>query len=283
MRIRSAMALAAAFMASTGHAHAQGPAAPPTRVVDLAHLFDGVEEATVVVLTSDPWTVVRFRPERANRRFRPASTFKIPNTVIALETGVAAGLDFRLPWDSVQGPRTGFFPDSWARDHTLRSAFRGSVVWYYQEIARRVGAQRMRDWLRRLDYGNASIAGGMDGFWLTGGLRISPDEQVSFLRRLLTGQPGVSASTLAALRDVALLETGTGWRLFGKTGTSEVTPTRENGWIVGWLEHGDGAAYYAINMEGEGVWEHWPPGRRTQLALQVLREVGVLGEARARP
>ena len=157
------------------------------------------------------------------------------------------------------------------------------MLWYYREIARRIGAERMRQWLRRLDYGNASIAGGIDAFWLTGGLRISPDEQVSFLYRLLTGELAISATTLGALRDVALLREGAGWRLFGKTGTSEVTPTRENGWIVGWLEYGDRAAYFAINMEGEEVWERWPPDRRVDLALDVLREAGLLDGARTRP
>lgn len=285
MGLRWAVALGAAVVASTGDGLAQSPAQLPTRVVELSHLFDGVDDATVVVLTADPRTVIRFRPERAARRFPPASTFKIPNTVIALETGVASGPDFPIPWDSVRNPRTGFFPGSWARDQTLRSAFRSSVVWYYQEIARQIGARRMREWLRRLDYGNASIAGGIDRFWLDGGLRISADEQVSFLRRILAGEPDtdVSAPTRASLRDVALLETGTGWRLFGKTGTSEVTATRENGWIVGWLEQDGGTAYYAINMEGEEVWERWRPERRTRLALQVLREVGVLGAAGAEP
>lgn len=252
-----------------------GAALPQGETVDLTPTFADVEEATVVVLDAARG-VTRYRPDLARTRVRPASTFKIPNTVIALETGVAHGPDFRLPWDSTQVPRTRFFPDSWARDQTLRSAFRNSVYWFYQEVARRVGSDRMQAWLRRFDYGNRSVAGGVDRFWLEGGLRISPDEQVRFLQRLVTGHFEVSSGAVDALRDMALLGEHDGWRLYGKTGTSRVTATRENGWIVGWVESAADTAYFAINMEGERVWEAWPPQRRHDLALEVLREVGVL-------
>lgn len=282
-RVRGLVLLGTALVIPAGPTAGQGtPHGPPEeRVADLAHLFDDVEQATAVILDGDRWQVTRFRPERASVRVRPASTFKIPHTLIALETGVVHGPDFQLAWDSVRDPRSGFFPDSWARDQTLRSAFRNSVYWYYQELARRIGRQRMTAWLRRFDYGNASTAGGLDRFWLTGGLGVSPDEQVLFLHRLLTGRLAVSDATLSVLRDVALLHDGAGWRLYGKTGTSAVTSTRENGWIVGWLERRDGVVYYAVNMEGEHVWEAWPPGRRVELALEVLREVGSLDGAGA--
>lgn len=97
----------------------------PGDTVDLDHRFQGIEEATAVVLRSDGHAV-RYHPGRATRRFPPASTFKIAHTVGALETGVADGPDFALPWDSTRVPRTEFFPDSWARDQTLRSAFQHS-------------------------------------------------------------------------------------------------------------------------------------------------------------
>lgn len=270
--LATALSLPAAFCPLAAQS---GSALPPGDTVDLGAFFAEAEEATAVIL--DPaGGVLRYHPGRARTRFRPASTFKIPNTVIALETGVADGPGFRLPWDSVRVPRIGFFPDTWARDQTLRSAFRHSVYWFYQEVARRVGSDRMQAWLRRFDYGNRSIAGGIDRFWLDGGLRISPEEQVRFLRQLVSGDLAVSPATLDALREVALLAEHAGWRLYGKTGTSEVTPTRENGWIVGWAESPVDTAYFAIDMEGERVWEAWPPQRRHDLALEVLREVGVL-------
>jgi hypothetical protein len=109
----------------------------------------------------------------------PASTFKIPNSMIALETGIVEGPDTILPWDGQN-----YSVEAWNQDLSLRDALRVSCVPCYQALARQVGEQRMREWVERLDYGNRDIAGGIDRFWLTGALRITPLEQIDFLRRL---------------------------------------------------------------------------------------------------
>jgi beta-lactamase class D len=123
---------------------------------DLGGFFPGVD-ATFVLLDGQTGRTVRHNPERARTRFLPASTFKIPNSLIALETGVASGPDFALPWDSVRVPRQPWWPAAWARGHTLRTALPNSVVWYYQELARRIGAERMRGFLLRFEYGNGDL------------------------------------------------------------------------------------------------------------------------------
>src|SRR5919108_3773525 len=111
--------------------------------------------------------------QRAETRFIPASTFKIPNSLIALDTGVVTDEDHVFPWDKTKREDV-----SWNRDHTLRTALKYSVVPVYQGIARQVGTQRMQEYVTKLQYGNADISGGIDQFWLDGGLRISPVEQV---------------------------------------------------------------------------------------------------------
>src|SRR5690606_907372 len=120
-------------------------AAPPP---DLAPLFGDVQ-GTFVLLDLRTGERVVHDAERARTRYVPASTYKIPNTLIALETGVASGADFALAWDSTTAPRESWWPDAWARDHTLRTALPASVVWFYQELARRIGAERTRDYLER--------------------------------------------------------------------------------------------------------------------------------------
>lgn len=257
---------------------AAGPAAAQTtdRVVVLSGLFEGAEEATFVLLDLETGRMVRHDPARASDRFPPASTFKIPNSLIALETGAVAGPGHAIAWDSLAVPREEFFPSSWARDQTLETAFRNSVYWYYQALARRIGPETYRKWLARFDYGNRDLGGGIDAFWLEGDLGISADEQVEFLRRLWTGALGVSERSTRIVKDLMLLEEGPGYRLRGKTGTAEVTPTRELGWIVGVVETPDGDFAYALNMEGEDVWETWPPGRRPRLVLSILEELEVL-------
>jgi beta-lactamase class D len=244
-------------------------------IVDLARFFEATEpiDATFLLVRASSGRRVIYRPERAALRFRPASTFKIPNSLIALETGVASGPGFFLPYESAAAPTT---RRVWARDQTLETAFRNSVYWYYQELARRTGEPRMREWLGRLQYGNQSTGGGIDRFWLSGDLRISPEEQVRFIEKLVKGELPVSTRSRAIVTDFMKQRDTTGYRLFGKTGTSDVTPTTENGWLVGWVETSDDTLYYALNMEGESVWEDWPPDRRVGLVERILAELGVI-------
>lgn len=173
-------------------------------------------------------------------RFLPASTFKIPNSIIGMETGVVSGPEFGLGWDGTERRIA-----AWNRDHTLVTAIASSVVWYYQEVARRIGEARMRAWVERLGYGNRDIGGGIDRFWLDGALRISPLEQVEFLRRFERGELPISARTAGVVREIIELERGEDWVLRGKTGWALRTE-EEVLWLVGWVERtGDLRIYFA--------------------------------------
>src|SRR5574343_318003 len=103
-----------------------------------------------------------------NKAYTPASTFKICNSLIGLETCVIKDADFVIPWDKVVRNRV-----EWNQDHTLRLAMKNSTVWYYQELARRVGQNKMDYWIKKANYGNHSTKGGIDKFWLDGALRIA--------------------------------------------------------------------------------------------------------------
>jgi beta-lactamase class D len=245
-----------------------------TEQVDLSSFFVG-SDGTFVVL--EPRVALRwvYNSERASRPFIPASTFKIPNSLIALETGVADGPDFAMVWDSEASPAASWWPRSWRSDQVLRTAFQNSVYWYYQELARRIGEDRMREYLRRFGYGNENMGGGLDQFWLHGDLRISAEGQVDFLRRFYSGELGLSARTAEIVRKIMVLRETAACRLSGKTGTANVTPTRELGWLVGFVECGDNVAFYALNLEGERVWEDWPPQKRTDLVLRLLDALGI--------
>jgi beta-lactamase class D len=243
---------------------------------DLAPLFGDVC-GTFVLLDLRTGERVVHDEERARTRFLPASTFKIPNTLIALEAGVANGADFSLAWDSVVAPRQEWWPSSWARDHTLRTALPGSVVWFYQELARRIGAERMRDHLERFGFGNRDISGGIDQFWLTGGLRISAEEQVDFLRRFLLGELGVSGPTARLLRELLVLEETPAYRLSGKTDWAGlgVDDAAEIGWLVGWLERGEDVYVYALNIDIEKPAD---AAARMRITKAILAELGLLDE-----
>jgi beta-lactamase class D len=240
--------------------------------VDLGAAFEPIT-GTFVMLDPKARRLVVHNAERARTRFAPASTFKIPNTLIALESGVATGPDFRLQWDSTIAPRQPWWPDEWAKDHTLRSALRVSAVWYYQEIARRVGSARMQRYVDRFDYGNRDISGGIDQFWLRGGLRISPLEQVEFLRRFHAGELGVSDRATRILKDVLVLEETPTYRLSGKTGWADLSDSAGVGWLVGYLERGDDVYFFATNIP---IRRNQDAAARLPITKAVFRELGLI-------
>lgn len=256
-----------------------GANAQELRELDLGHHWSQGTDvaATLVLLNATTGEIGSYNPDRARRRFIPASTFKIPHTLIALETGVATGPDHLIHWDSTTPSDGGFWAASWSQDHTLRSAVQSSVYWYFQDIAASVGEQRMQRYLDQFDYGNRSTGGGVDQFWLHGQLRISPLEQVFFLQRMYAGHLGVSDRATRILKDILVLEEGHGYRLSGKTGTADVTPSRELAWLVGYVEREEQLWFFALNMEGEDVWERWGSAKaRLDLLKSILEEQRIL-------
>jgi beta-lactamase class D len=175
--------------------------------------------------------------------FTPASTFKICNSLIGLETGVIKDENFVLPWDSV----TRWLP-TWNKDQDLKSAFKNSTVWYYQELARRVGGEKMKYWLDLANYGNADTSGGIDHFWLTGGLRITPEQQINFLRRLHDNKLPFSQRSMEIVKEIMIAKDTLNSVVHAKTGWGEQDDINI-GWYVGYVEMGDNAYYFANSIQ----------------------------------
>lgn len=227
----------------------------------------------VVVLEGETGAMFRSDSTRAYEPFIPASTFKIPNAMIALQEGVvksATADTFR--WDGQERSVA-----AWNMDHTLASGLQQSVVWLYQEVARRVGQERYDEWLKRLDYGNADAGGGVDLFWLTGDLRISAVEQVEFLRRFdlreLPFDRAVQDTVMAALNT----DSTQAYVLRHKTGWAEREGMDDIGWLVGVVEVRDGRhLYLALNID---MPDASYAAKRVILARTVLQKLTVDGES----
>ncbi len=184
---------------------------------------------------------IRYNPERCAARFIPASTFKIMNSLIGLETGVIPDQDYRIRWDG-----TKYDIPAWNQDHTLKTALASSVVWYFQELARQVGRDKMQSYVAAASYGNRDISGRIDSFWLDGELRISADEQVEFLRRLYLGELPFSPRSMNIVKDILVLDKSESYTFSGKTGSGQrLTP--HVGWFVGYLETKGNAYLFATN------------------------------------
>ena len=214
-----------------------------------------------------------FDPNRAEEPRTPASTFKILNSLVILETSVLPDVETEVLWD---GQDRGI--PVWNQDHSLRSGIQVSAVWLYQQMAREVGSERMSDWVSKAEYGNADISGGIDQFWLSGALRISVFEQIDFLSRLVQGELPFSGQTVAAVREILVRESGDGWAWSHKTGTS-LSSIPDLGWLVGIAENANEEWVFALNIDLERVDDvatQLNPQARQRIARVILESEGAL-------
>jgi beta-lactamase class D len=181
--------------------------------------------------------------QRAQARLVPASTFKIANTIIALETGVVKDENEIIPYGGKPQPFK-----HWEKDMPMREAIALSAVPIYQELARRIGLARYAQWLARLDFGNRQTGDKVDTFWLDGPLQISAVEEARFAAKLAQGKLDASARAHAIVRDIVRLENRDGKVLFGKTGW-QFSRTPHLGWWTGWVESGDALSGFAVNID----------------------------------
>ncbi|WP_185816848.1 class D beta-lactamase [Hymenobacter metallilatus] len=252
-------------------------AAPPAPVVVERNFQRQFEQHGVqgsFLLYEEPaGRFVAYNLKRCRQRFLPASTFKIPNTLIGLQTGALPDTAEICRWDGVKRS----FPQ-WNQDMTYAQALRVSCVPCYQQLARRIGVARYRQWLPRLGYpGMVVTPATLDTFWLDGKSQISQFEQVDFIRRLQAGTLPVDQRRQRAVRQLLILKKTPEYTLYGKTGwrfRSARNP--DNGWLVGWVERADGRrAFFALNIEprpGPTNDEQFIASRRA-VTEAVLREL----------
>lgn len=212
------------------------------------HFQDLGVEGSIMIYDPKNDRTFQHNPERNTTGFLPASTYKILNSLIALETGVISDEIAVLTWDGIQ--RT---VPQWNRDLNMKEAIRLSAVWFYQVLARRIGHERMRDWVAQAGYGNQQIGSSedIDRFWLQGELRITPQEQIQFLRRFYEGDLPFSERSISIVKDIMLLEQTPEYTIRGKSGWvgfgDDAGP--QIGWLVGYLEKEGNIYYFATNIE----------------------------------
>jgi beta-lactamase class D len=234
----------------------------------IAKLFrrQGIEGTIVISSMRNDHTLIH-NDTRAIQRFSSASTFKVFNTLIALEEEVVSGKDSVFKWDGHQHS----LPD-WNHDQTLESAFKVSCVWCYQELARRIGPDKYREYLRLADYGVLSDSFDATTFWLDGSLQISALEQVEFLKKVYQRSLSFRPANYDILSEIMLAETAPTFKLFAKTGWAATT-TPQIGWYVGYLETSDDVWVFATNI---AISKEADLPLRLQLTREALHMKGII-------
>ena len=230
---------------------------------DLGKLFSNMGlTGTIVISPINEGKAFIHNDRRASRRFSSASTFKILNSLISLEEDVIAVND-TLKWDGISRG----YPD-WNRDQTLESAFRSSCVWYFQELARRVGAARYKHHLAACAYGELHEPFNETEFWLDGSLKISAIEQIEFLKKLYRRSLPFKDSSYSSLRQIMLAEQNSEYALRAKTGWAPPI-----GWYVGYVETQKGTWFFAMNMD---IPDKSALPLRQKITREALRVKGII-------
>ncbi len=222
-------------------------------------------EGTFVLCGAAGDTAFGFNRERAEKRFVPASTFKIFNALIGLSAGSVKNAEESIPWNGQPQP-----VEDWERDMNLDEAMRASNVPAYQELARRTGLSAMRGKITGIGYGNNEIGRQVDRFWLGGPLKISALEQARLLARLTRNDLPFPPETMAAVRDMVKLEEGPGWTLYSKTGTDAKSKL---GWWVGWVERWGENYVFALNLDLKNPED---AAKRAELGRAALKAMGII-------
>jgi beta-lactamase class D len=203
---------------------------------------------------------------RANTGFLPASTFKIFNSLTALETGAIKDEEEIIRWDSI--PRNW---DMWNQDHNLRTAIKYSVVWFYQELARRIGAEKMQHYLDKAEYGNRNIQEGIDLFWLQGDFRVTPMEQITFLKKLYYNELPFSVRSHNIVKEIMIKKQTDDYVIHAKTGWAGRT-NPQTGWYVGYVEKKDNTYFFVMNMD---IKKDEDAAKREELTYLILRKLNI--------
>jgi beta-lactamase class D len=235
-------------------------------------------EGSILIYDLNANRVYEHNPQRNATAFLPSSTFKILNSLIALETKTIPDEIAVLTWDGLQRQ----IPE-WNRDLNMKEAFKRSAIWFYQVLARRVGHPQMQKWVTQAGYGNQKIGSPDDiaQFWLEGDLRITPQEQIQFLRRLQNNDLPFSKRSLSIVKDMMILEKTPEYTIRGKTGwvglgsMGTVLPgTAQVGWYVGYLEKAEKPYFFATNIDIRN--DKTDPPARLELTRRCLKDLALL-------
>ena len=206
--------------------------------------------------------------------YLPASTFKIVNSLIGLQTGIISNDSMIIKWDGVKRN-----VEEWNKDLSMYEAFRVSSVPYYQEVARRIGKDRMEYWMDTVNYGAGPkdtafrIHSAIDTFWLDNTLKITPDEELGLVKLLYFDQLPFFKSYQETVKKAMLFENTTMYRLAYKTGWGR----KENGshlaWAVGWVEENNHPYFFVLNFESSDPGADIP-SIRMKILKDVLKQLG---------
>ena len=238
---------------------------------DLKKYFDAKKvDGCFTMLNNADGTITVYNMALDTMRVTPASTFEMVNSLIALQTGIVTDTNMILKWDGITRSNK-----DWNSNLTLANAFRVNSVPHFQELARRIGRDTLHQWIDSISYGNKNINGAIDSFWLNNNLKISPDEQLGFLKKLYFDQLPFRKSEQEAVRSMMLQEENTLYKLSYKTGLGLDEQNNAIGWLAGWIEE-NRHVYFFVTLVKTPDKEVDMRSVRLNITKDILKDLGFL-------
>lgn len=208
----------------------------------------------------------------------PASSFKIINLLIALETGVVRDENEVYKWNGqVDTALYGYRPEIY-RDMTVQDAFRESAVWVFLDMAKKIGKENYQYYLKTCNYGNQNLSETGDDFWNFGLLGISPVNQVSFLRSMYAEKLPFSNRNIDIVKRVLINEQNENYTLSAKTGWTRQGGIN-TGWWVGYVETQAGVIFFATRLFQDRKFNSPTFGPcRKEITRSILKDMNVIPE-----
>jgi len=216
-----------------------------SKKAQLDTLFNGldIEKGSVVTYNTSMDEYFKYNSLMCDTGFLPASTFKIPNSLIALEEETVSDVNQIIKWDKVKSPN-----ESCNSDQTLATALKNSCIWVYSKFAETIGLRKYKDYIDKINYGNKLLDEPSDRFWLEGGFKISANQQVEFLKRFYNYKLPFSQKNIDDVKKMILMQDRPNFKLSGKTGTGYINDKEVIVWFVGYIEKPNETLFFAINF-----------------------------------
>lgn len=222
---------------------------------------------TIVIQSGKDGTIYVWDDKRSKQRFASASTFKIFNTLIAIDEGIFDPVNDQFIWDGTVHE----FPE-WNRNMSLAMAYKASCVWCYQKLAEQIGAAKYLYHIRRAQYGEIDAPFEGTAFWLDGSFRVSAIEQIQFMKRVYNRELLYKGLSYDALKAIMQADSPPAYRLYAKTGWARrVNP--EIGWYVGYVETYTDVWFFAMNLNVRSPSDLL---LRQKITLQALQSKGII-------
>jgi len=186
---------------------------------------------------------IRYNSNLCDTGYIPASTFKIPNSLIALEEKVVLDTNQIIKWNGKEWPNK-----EWNQDQTLKTAMKYSCIWVYFGFAEQIGIDKYYEYIKSFNYGNKDLTGPPTRFWLAGLFRISANQQIDFLRKFYNNELAVSKRSIDLVKSIIVLEQTDTYRFSGKTGVASISDTNYIMWLVGYIEKDNKPYFFAMNF-----------------------------------